>query len=116
MPRLMEKILTLPLRTQSQTDPRNARGDLAILAVLRCLASPGTVNLASGVLEGGQNKTQNLRQMSSSLGGGVDQARSLERVVRLGETHRRNDLGRAREWMQGLAVKVKLLVSGILLL
>lgn len=116
MPKLTEKILTLLLRMPSQTDPRNAQGVLEILTAPRCLANPGTVNLASGVLEGGQNKTQNLPQMSLSLGGEADQARSSERVVRVGGTHRKKDLGRAREWTQGLAVEVKLLLSGVLLL
>ena len=115
MPKLTEKILTLLLRMPLQIAPRSAQGVPVILAVPKCLVKPETVDLASGVPEGGQNKTQNLRQMNLSLGGGVDQARSLGRTVRVGERHRRNDLGRAGEWMQGLVVKAKLLYCGILL-
>jgi hypothetical protein len=71
MPRPTEKISTLQLKTPSQIDPQNVPRAPVIPAVPRCLAKPEIVNLASGVLEGGQNKTQNLPRMTLSLVEGV---------------------------------------------
>lgn len=104
-PRLTEKISMLRLKTPSQIDRQNVPKAPVIPTVPGYLAKPEIVNLASGVLEGGQNKTQNLPQMTLSLAGGVARARVSERVAK---RHLKNDSGRARGLMQGLAGKIKL--------
>ena len=106
MPRLTEKILTLQLKTPSQIDRQNVPKAPVTPTVPRYLAKPEMVNLASGVLEGGQNKIQNLPRMTLSLAEGVARARISERVARVAKGHLKSDSGRTRGWMRGLAGKL----------
>jgi len=104
----MEKILTLQLKTPSQIDRQNVPKAPVIPTVPRCLAEPEMVNLASGVLEGGQNKIQNLPRMTLSLAEGVARAKIWEGVARVAKRHLKSDSGRTRGWMRGLAGKIRL--------
>jgi len=113
MRRPTEKISTLQWRTPFQIDPKNVPKALVIPTVPKCLAKPETVNLASEVLGGGQNKTQNLRQMTLNLAEGAVRVRSLERVTRAVKRLPRSDLERARGWTQGLAGEIRSFFSDI---
>ena len=80
----------------SQIDPKNVPKALVIPTVPRSLAKPETANLASEVLDGGQNKTRNLRLMTLNVVEGAARVRSLERVTRTVKGHPRSDLERIR--------------------